>query len=100
MIVRLRYLDNLDALNYYDLSDVYLSINKDYVKIGTCKVYANDQGEHFGKLRLQQKIDLDLFMYYRNKENNENVFWFLGLDLYDHEIDVKPAIQIKEAIVT
>ncbi len=50
MIVKLTLLDRQDVLHYTNVVDVSLGGNR-YEVVGTCKIFKNESGNHFGELQ-------------------------------------------------
>lgn len=98
MIVKLSLLDRQASLHYSAIVNVALILNN-YELIGTCRVFANEQGKHFGELILNSEVSGDLYFYYRSRANSDGVFWFDGLDLMENEISQNPTTQLKEMVV-
>jgi hypothetical protein len=98
MTVKLTLLDRQGSLMYDRIVNVGLVIDK-YEFIGTCEVYIDEGGKHFGKLKLDREVSRDLYFYYRSGANEDGLFWFTGLDLMENEIKDKRTTQLKDMVV-
>ncbi len=98
MEVKLSLLDRKDALHYSNPVDVTI-FDKTYEIIGSCKVFRNDNGNHFGELKLDRQVDPNYYFYYRGRANEGGIFIFAGLDFTPTELEDHPTTKLKEMIV-
>lgn len=97
MRVKLSLLDRQGTLHYTDTVPVCI-YEDSYKTIGTCSIYKDANGCHFGVLELDQPVNEDLFFYYRNMSNNAGIFIFSGLDFMPNQIKESPTTQLRDMI--
>lgn len=98
MIVRLSLLDKKPAVYYPEVVDVY-KFDDRYEYIGTCKVFKDASGKHFGQLELNEDVNSDFYFYYRARFNEADIFHFAGLDFLKHEDAKSKTTKLKDMIV-
>jgi hypothetical protein len=98
MKVRLSLLDKIGSLSYYNPVPVS-TYDGCYRDIGICRIYRDEQGNHYGMLDINEHISPESFFYYRQRANNDGVFLFSGLDLMPTQMKENPTTQLKQMIM-
>ena len=98
MTVKLSLLDRLGSVTYERHVEVILEHDINH-PIGTCEVYTDEKGNHFGLLTLNRRVDQNLYFYYRNQCSDDGLFWFSGLQLLTKPLHSKPTTQLKDMLI-
>ena len=99
MIVKLGNLDRKDTLYYPHEVPIAMVGDKAYNIIGTCRVFRDEQGQHFGELEFDNEISLDLYFYYKGRLNAAGIFIFGGIDLAETALAQNTTTTLREMIV-
>lgn len=98
LIVQLQYLDKVRAEITAEKLPVLLNNNPNQ-RIGTCRVFRDENERCLGELELNNDVDNELYFYYTSLNTDDGTYWFSGLnlatDIYKEGIPTK----LKDMIV-
>ena len=96
--VKLTLLDKQKSLATTDIVPIIFN-NEINSPIGSCTLFKEDDGRHYGILRLEKDIDLNVYFYYIGLLNNDGVFHFDGLQFFEEELKNHQTTTLKEMVI-
>lgn len=96
--VKLTLLDKQHSLATTDIVPVIFN-NEINHPIGSCSLLIEDDGRHYGILRLERDINLNVFFYYMGLLNYDGVFHFDGLQFFEEQLKNHQTTTLKEMVI-
>lgn len=96
--IELNFVKNLTGVKY-DLEVPIILEHKINEPVGMCEIRRSSDGNYVGYIKSDIDIDENLYFYYINTHDKENIIYISGLQLLSIPLKGSPALQVKQKII-